>query len=178
MGIDQVGTTTMDVDLRTKVFEGHRRALDVPAGTSIAPGTLPARFARNACLPEHEVERVLLAWILRIAAALGRELDHLLTTEPAEATVIDNASHPEIDVAVALVGVALRLEPGDQRDDLRNRLARFGEHVGGQHVESLHVALVEGGFLDRKPIPRGAELSRPPTEVILEVRHVLDRPDC
>src|ERR1700694_888965 len=159
---EQVGATTVDVDLWAKVFEGHRRALDMPARAAHAPGAIPARFGRRACLPEHEIERVLLAGVIRIGASLRGERDHLLSTQPAQATVVGDAPHAEIDVAVALVGVALRLQPDDQRDDLWDRLAGPREDVGGQHIEGGHVLYIEGGLLVGETIPGGPELARPP----------------
>src|SRR4030081_3139221 len=131
MRIDQIGAAAMDVDLWAQMFQGHRRALDMPAWAAHAPGALPARFARRACLPEHEIERVLLAWVIRIGASLRGERHHLLAAQPAQAAVVGDTPHAEIDVAVALVGVALRLQPDNQGNDLRDRLAGPGEDVGG-----------------------------------------------
>src|SRR5260370_38105803 len=107
----------------------------MPARAAHAPGTLPVRFVRRACLPEHEIERVLLSWVIRIGAPLGGQRDHLLTTQPAQATVVGDAPDAEIDVAVALVGMALRLEPDDQRDDFRDRLAGRRPDGGGRATE-------------------------------------------
>src|SRR5260370_14625096 len=107
----------------------------MPARAAYPPGTLPARFIGRASLPEHEIERVLLPRVIRIGASLGGQPDHLLTTEPAQATIVRDAAHAEIDVALTLVGMALRLEPDDQLHDLRDRLACPGHHIGRQHVE-------------------------------------------
>src|SRR5439155_12702365 len=122
-------------------------ALDVPAGATVPPGARPAWLVDGARLPEQKIERVLLAWVIRVGAPLGGEPDHLLATEPAQAAVIGDTTHPKINVVVAPVGMALRLERAHQPDDLRDRLARLREDVGGQHVERRHVAFVNGGFL-------------------------------
>src|SRR5438067_7509040 len=106
--IDQIGAAAMDIDLWAQMLQRHRRALDMPARPAHAPGTLPVWFARGAYLPEHQIERVLLARVLRICTSLRRERDHLLAAQPAQATVIGDTSDAEIDVALALVGMALR----------------------------------------------------------------------
>src|SRR3979411_3333262 len=121
MGENQVGAAAMHIHLLAQMLERHRRTLDVPARSPLAPGTLPARLVRRARLPEDEIERVLLARVIRISAALGRQLDHLLATEPAKAAIVGDTAHAEIDVALSPVGVALRLELAHQLDDLRNR---------------------------------------------------------
>src|SRR2546430_15562523 len=146
MRVDQIGAATVDVDLRTQVLERHRRALDMPAGPAHAPGTFPARFAKGAYLPEDEIERVLLARVIWICPSLRGQRDHLRPAQPAQATVIGDASHAEIDVTVALVGMALRLQPYDERDDLRDRLAGSGEDIGSEHVEGRHVVHIDGGL--------------------------------
>src|SRR5438552_11952727 len=130
MRIDQIAAAAVDVDLGAKVFQHHRRALDMPAGAAHAPGTLPAWLAKGAYLPEDEIERFLLARVIGICTSLRGQRDHLLKAQAAQATVIDDASDAEIDVTVALVGMALRLQLHDQRDDLRNRLAGPREDVG------------------------------------------------
>src|ERR1700704_707816 len=120
---DQVGAAAVHVDLWAQMFQGHRGAFDVPARAAHTPGTLPARFVRRARLPEQEIERVLLAWVIRIGASLPGQRDHLLPTQATQAAVVGDAPHAEIDVAIALVGMTLRLQPDDERDDLWDRLA-------------------------------------------------------
>ena len=100
MGKDQVGTPAMHVQLIAEVFQRHRRTLDVPSWSSLAPWGLPARLVRRAGLPEHEIQRVLLAWVVRIGATLRRQLDHLLATEPAEEPIVGDTAHTEVDVDV------------------------------------------------------------------------------
>src|SRR3989344_3957443 len=46
----------MDVKRLTKIFHGHSRALDMPAGESFTPGALPAKFGE---FPEHKIFRVV-----------------------------------------------------------------------------------------------------------------------
>src|SRR2546428_6222049 len=106
---DQVGAAAVHVNLVAQVGERHGRALDVPARASISPGTGPARVVGRAFLPEQEIERVLLAWVVRVGAAFGGEPDHLVATQAAQTSVVRDAPHPEVHVASTLVGVALCL---------------------------------------------------------------------
>src|SRR5207247_5409232 len=98
MRIDQVGTAAVDINLVAQVGKRHGRALDVPAGASLSPGTGPVRFVWRTFLPEQEIKRVLLARIARIGAALGRKLDHLVATQPAQAAIVGDAVDPAVDV--------------------------------------------------------------------------------
>ena len=70
VGEDEIGTTTVDIDLITKVACGHRTALDMPTRSTQAPGTLPLRISRSTTLPEHKVERITLTQIVWIVPTL------------------------------------------------------------------------------------------------------------
>src|SRR5438445_1821352 len=91
----QVLPTAVNVEMRSQPFRAHRRALDVPARTPIAPGRLPEGLAFLAALPQDEIE-----WI-----ALGRvDLDPLSGTQilarlPREFAVIWKLPDREIHVA-------------------------------------------------------------------------------
>ena len=58
---DQILAAGVNVDLLAQIFLGHHGALDVPAGTALAPVGLPVGLALLLRLPEHEVGRVALA---------------------------------------------------------------------------------------------------------------------
>src|SRR3989475_11911360 len=60
MGKDEIRTATMDVVRRTKVSDRHRSVLNVPAGPTLAPRTIPRDFTRLLTLPEHKIGRVPL----------------------------------------------------------------------------------------------------------------------
>src|SRR5665213_1306537 len=55
---DQVEPATMNVEDVAEIGRGHRGALDVPARTSPAPRTFPARFIDGRLLPQHEIGAV------------------------------------------------------------------------------------------------------------------------
>ena len=52
---DEVKAAGVDVDGRAEVFVDHSRALDMPAGTSLAPAGIPVRLAFFFRLPEYEI---------------------------------------------------------------------------------------------------------------------------
>src|SRR5207244_4739608 len=104
---DQVGTAAVDINLVAQVGERHGRALDVPARASFSPGTGPARFVGRAFLPDQEIERVLLAGVVRVGAAFGGELDHLVATQAAQASVVGNAAHSKVHVATSVMAMAV-----------------------------------------------------------------------
>ena len=71
----QVLPAAVNVEMRSQQLRAHRRTLDVPARTPIAPGRLPKGLAFLGALPQDEIE-----WI-----ALGRvDLDPLSGTQILE----------------------------------------------------------------------------------------------
>src|SRR5205823_12789244 len=75
---DEVRAAAVDVHGLPEQPAGHRRALDVPSGTAPPPGTLPPGFPLLPCLPQDEVEGVVLVRVLGMTASLGGQLHHLL----------------------------------------------------------------------------------------------------
>ena len=111
--VDEVVAATVNVDGVAERAGRHHRALDVPARAARAPGARPARLARGRCLPEHEVERVPLARVVRIGAALSAQLDHGRVVEAAQPAVVRVDARVEEDPSVDRVGVAAVDEPRD-----------------------------------------------------------------
>ena len=62
----------MDGDLWAEVLVAQRRTLDVPAWPPAAPGTVPARLVglTRPALPQGEVQRIFLTWIINIGIIL------------------------------------------------------------------------------------------------------------
>src|SRR5881628_2013702 len=91
----QVLPAAVNVEMRSQQFHAHRRALDVPTRTPVAPGRLPGRLALLGALPQDEIE-----WI-----ALGRvDLDPLPGTQiferfPRELAVTRKFPDREVHVA-------------------------------------------------------------------------------
>src|SRR5215210_3388176 len=78
----QVRAAAVDVRPIRQMLLDHRRALDVPAGTTRSPRALPGGLAGLGSLPEREVQRALL---IVCRAFLG--LAHLFGALPAQAAV-------------------------------------------------------------------------------------------
>src|SRR5438105_8060539 len=92
----------MDREAHPQLRLRHRRALDVPAGSSSAPGRVPGGvLALLLRLPEREVERILLQRLVALLLALV----HLVLVAIRQLSVALEAAHPEVDVATRLVGV-------------------------------------------------------------------------
>src|SRR6185503_19243649 len=65
----EVDSAAMDVEMFAELLRRHGGALDVPAGTALAPIRGPGRFAGLRGFPQHEVERIALGAIYLDARA-------------------------------------------------------------------------------------------------------------
>src|SRR5437762_13043189 len=88
-------TAAVNFEMRSQQFRAHRRALDMPAGTPVAPGRLPEGLTLLGALPQDEIERVALG---------GVDLDPLPGTQifrrfPRELAVTRTLPDRDIDVA-------------------------------------------------------------------------------
>jgi hypothetical protein len=123
-----VRAAAVDVGPFGQVLAHHRGALDVPARTPLAPGTLPGRLARFGGLPQREVQRAPL----EAGLALLR-LAHLFRTLVAQGAVGREAPHGVVDVASGFlrgVRVAFLYQLFDQGDHLRDVLCGARLDVG------------------------------------------------
>src|SRR4029453_18347914 len=97
---DEVRAAAVDLERHAQHGLGHRRALDVPPGSALAPGRLPpAVLALLAALPEREVLRRLL----ELGGVVPLALLHLLEGAVRELAVALERGDPEVDIAAALV---------------------------------------------------------------------------
>ena len=105
----QVHAAAVDVEVLAEQRAAHRRALDVPAGPAAAVGAVPlgvVRLVGLGRLPQHEVERVVLA-VEHGHALAGAQLVERLARQLA---VAGELAHREVHVAVGgAVGQALAL---------------------------------------------------------------------
>ena len=105
----EVDAPAVDVEVLTEQRLAHRRAFDVPARTARAIDAVPfrvVRFRRLRRLPEHEVERILLA-VEHGDALAGTKLVDRLARKLA---VAGELAHRVVDVAaVGAIGQPLRL---------------------------------------------------------------------
>ena len=135
---DKVRPAAVDVELVTEVAVVHRRALDVPARTPLAPRRIPLGLAGLRHLPEHEVIGIVLA-LLNTDTGAGAEVIELLPGEPA---VLREAVNREHHVAVSSnIGVAVLKEPLHDADDAVDVLGRVRLDVRAEHAEGVKVAV-------------------------------------
>src|SRR5690606_7467083 len=90
----QIHAAAVDVEGVAEILAGHRRALDVPAGTTAAPRRGPRRGARLLlrlpALPEREVAGVTLATGVRVGGGL-----HVLDLLAGELSVVGEGTDVE-----------------------------------------------------------------------------------
>ncbi len=140
----QVGAAAVQVEMRAEQFAAHRRALDVPARTALAPRRGPATLGRLVGLggfPQHEVQRILLG-IVGGHALSGAQVFEGLARQLAVAREL---AHRVVHVAVGrLVGQAVVLQPADHRQHLRHVFGGARLAVGALHAERVGI-FVHGG---------------------------------
>src|SRR5437868_5230125 len=103
----KVKTTTVNIQLRSKIAHRHCAAFDVPARTTRSPGTWPRGLTGSLRLPEDKIKGILFTRIVRIVAVLVGNGQHgVIVVEPngsghdTELRVLLDA---KIDTAVAHV---------------------------------------------------------------------------
>ncbi len=141
VGEDEVGAPAVEVDRRTELSQGQRRALDVPSGTARAPHRLPGRLVGRARLPQHEVERVALVRVVHIAAPLPRVGEHPRFVVVAHRAEGREAADVEVHGAAGLVRVAAVEDHADEAADVGDGRRGPGLAEGLQDLERRHVLL-------------------------------------
>ena len=176
VGEDEIFAAAVDVDLLAEVLDGHRGALDVPAGAALAPRAVPGGLAGLGALPEREVDGALLllagldagAGEQRILRAV-RELAVVLLGRHAVVHVGPLALRRRGDVGEALVD-----EAGDDLDHLRDFSRGVGVDVGGIDVEVAHVVEVHVDELLDELVGGDLEAVRALDDAVIDVGEVLD----
>ena len=137
----QVFAAGVNVDLRAEVALAHDRALDVPAGSSLAPGAIPIRLSLFLRLPQDEIQRVLLlvgAGHLEVAVAAA----HVVEVLVGELAVALKFPRAVVNGAVlGDIGVALVDQSLDHFDHSVDLLRCPGVHGRGLDVEARHILL-------------------------------------
>ena len=151
---DVVDAARMDVEPLAEVFEGHRRALEVPAREALAPARRPLEGALfTGGLPQREVGRVaLVVFDVARGPVAGPEVVERVARELP--VVLERADLVVEVVVVGAVGMAGILEPFGEVEHLGDVLGRAREDVGGEDVDERLVGvergLVCGGDLGRR----------------------------
>ena len=135
--------SAVDVELVAEVLAAHGRALEVPAGEAVGPGGGPAHDVLGCgLLPQGEVQGAALLVLSVEGAGGGEQVVDVAAREDAVAVVGVILAHVEVDGAVGDVGIAGVENPLDVLDLLDDVAGGVGLDAGGEHVQSLHVAMV------------------------------------
>ena len=147
VGEDEVKPAAVDVQRQGDVLLAHGRALDVPAGASLAPRAFPVGFAGLGAFPEGEVQRVFLF----VAGHDARAGTQVVGRAAGQLAVAGEGAHAEIHVAGRRgVGLAVGDEALGEVEHFLNVLGGPGLDVGADHAEAVHVLMVglDVGFRD------------------------------
>ncbi len=175
----QVRAARLDVEGVAQVLGGDRRALDVPAGPAAPEPGVPGRLAGPFRPPDQDVERILLAGAVRVAAALGGEFGHLGRAVPAGGARPGQRAEPgvrrlgEVDVLVHVVQGAPVGHPGAEPLDDGQRLDRADQVGRRQDAQRLHVLAVPLGLAAGQLAPVLAVPVGPLEQRVIDVGHVL-----
>ena len=144
VGEDEVVAAAVNVKTEAENLLGHRRALNVPARASTAPGRVPCGvLARLLCLPERKVERILLqlgslspfALIERVKRAVRKLAIGLVGADA------------EVDVAFDRVGRVALDQRADQVDYRADRFGRQRLRIRAAEAEAVGIGDVGGRHL-------------------------------
>ena len=108
----------VNIDGLAEVLGGHHGALDVPAGTALAPWGIPADFTRLSGLPESKVHRVFLLIDLIGADVLTGPDFKVVNRLAGQLSIVLELPGPVVNVAVLLVGIALVDQAADEFNDV------------------------------------------------------------
>ena len=168
---DQIDAAGMDVERCAEVLNGHHGALDVPAGTARADFGIPRGFAGFWRFPEGEVAGVVLLVFVNVDARARNHLGEIVVRELA---VGREGADPEIDRAVAAVGVAALFELVDGGGHFGDVLCGAGDALGA--FEAERGAVVEeclsigvGVFFERFALCDGVA-----NDFVVDIRDVHD----
>ena len=141
---DVVDAAGVDVEPLAEVFEGHRRALEVPAREALAPARRPVERALLAGgLPQREVGRVALVGLDVARGPVARP--EVVERVPGQLPVLRERPDRVVDVAVVgAVGVADVLQSLGEVEHLGDVLGRAREHVSGEDVHERRVGVERG----------------------------------
>ena len=168
---DIVHPAGVDIELRAQVAGGHRGALDVPAGETLAPRASPLDHApRLRRLPEREISLVALQWVHLYPHAL----EQVLKLVTGKLAVVRITGHVKIDVTLHLVSIAPFQEPLRHLDHLGHVIGGFGEQHRGQNVE-LRLVLQKGLGVEIRDLVKGLAggQSRRDHLVLAPLHHIL-----
>ena len=148
MGENVVHAAAMNVDLRPEQRGGHGAALDVPAGASLAPRTLPDHVAIGLIpgFPEREIADALLLILVVADASAGAQF---VEVEVGELAVIGEFVEPEVDRLVfGLIRVAVFDQVGDHLDHPGDVDGVGGRGERGRRLDAQCFEVFKKGVLE------------------------------
>ncbi|CAM5223283.1 hypothetical protein CDEF62S_04092 [Castellaniella defragrans] len=168
----QVRAPAMDVERHAQQAAAHGRTFDMPARAPRAIGGIPARVGRFfglRGLPEHEIQRILLARRHRHSLP-GAQVVQRLARQLA---VAGKLAHGEIHVAVgALIGQPLGRQGGDDLQHARHMLRGAGFGIGRLHPQGALVGMHGGDEEFGQRANRHAALHRAADDLVVDVGDV------
>jgi hypothetical protein len=182
----QVVSSAVDVKFLAEVLGAHRRALQVPTGESLSPGTVPAQDMPLVSVhPDGKIGRVALFSLAFQLTALGHQFFDLPTGELSVVSVrfFVVGSNVKVNGAIDLVGQAV-VKNGLHHLDLLDDVPRStGLDAGGEVVKPPHhvvepVGVLLGDFHGLQFLQAGTftQLVLPTIGKVANVRNVPDVP--
>src|SRR6266566_5891608 len=155
----------------------HRATLDMPTWATWTPGTWPGRFTRSLRLPEDEIERVLLARIIRKIPSFIGDSKHGRVIVQADCTGHDAELrvllYTIIDTASTLVCIPTRQECLDNLNHHRGLLGGIRIHVGTAHVQRVHIAQIPLCLTSSQLVPGHTYFTSLAQDIIIDVSNIL-----
>ena len=159
----------MDIEGLAEDPPTHRRALNVPTRTPLAPRARPTRFARLGRLPQGKVARRAFATGRTPTFALllvGRTI--------AQTTVLRILRHVEKDIAIGRISEPLGDEFFDKGDDLVDVVCRARHSVDLVDPQGLQIRHIIGRHLRSQLKHRDPLFAGPYDQLIIHIGDVDD----
>src|SRR5712692_6457149 len=140
MRVDEIASAAVDIDRQSEIAFGHRRTLEVPAGTSASELARPRRPAVQGA-PQREVERVAALWRVERGIILRRvDRAHLRRREMADLAEARERRDVEVQpAALRAVGLPACLEALREPQHRRDLTRRVRHDVGPPPAQRAHV---------------------------------------
>ena len=168
MGEHEVYAPAVDVERFAQVFHAHDRALDVPAGASVAPRARPTGLVRLGRFPQREVAGTLFS-LVDLDTCAGNQLVNLAAGElPVRARLVNL----EIHAAVRFVCESLVDQSLDHSDDVVDMFGGVGHDVDVGDAQCRHVLEVVFGHVLRDHLPVHVLLVGAVDDLVVDVRDV------
>ena len=147
---DQVHATAVNVEVVAEILASHGRALAVPAGISLAPGTGPMHdVLRCRLFPQGEIVLMLLLPHSVELSAVVLDVGEITSGEDAIVVFLVVFLHVEVDRAIAFVGEAIVHDLFDKLFLLNDMSRCVGLDRRRQHIEHVHGLVIAVGIVLR-----------------------------